>query len=103
MFVASVYFLFWVGEQEMETPFTEIGEYATAGYFLFFLFAVPFVGKVEEKLILYGLDKPKKNVKRKRKKRFRANLPEKFSEFKSSLQNFYKYYARLENPLKTFK
>jgi quinol-cytochrome oxidoreductase complex cytochrome b subunit len=55
MFIASVYFLFWVGEQEIDTPFTEIGRYATVGYFFFYLFAVPFAGRIEEELMLYGL------------------------------------------------
>ena len=59
MFIASVYLLLWVGEQDIVTPFTAIGQYATVGYFLFFLFAVPFVGRVEEKLIIYGLTETK--------------------------------------------
>jgi ubiquinol-cytochrome c reductase cytochrome b subunit len=41
----------WIGQKPVESPFIEIGMFATAFYFLFFLFLVPLIGLLERYLL----------------------------------------------------
>ena len=41
----------WVGQKPVESPYIEIGMYATIYYFLFFLVALPIIGRIERKLL----------------------------------------------------
>jgi quinol-cytochrome oxidoreductase complex cytochrome b subunit len=38
----------WIGQQPVETPYIEVGIYATLYYFIFFLFLVPCIGVLED-------------------------------------------------------
>jgi ubiquinol-cytochrome c reductase cytochrome b subunit len=40
----------WIGSQHPETPYVEIGQVATAFYFVWFLIIVPFIGLFENTL-----------------------------------------------------
>jgi len=50
-FVVDFIILMWIGSQHPETPFVEIGQIATAFYFLWFLVIVPFIGIAENTLM----------------------------------------------------
>ena len=41
----------WIGSQHPEYPYTVVGQYSTAIYFLFFLFIVPVTGVCENTLM----------------------------------------------------
>ena len=47
----------WVGQKPVETPYIEIGQFATFYYYLFFLVLLPVIGKLESYLINYHNDK----------------------------------------------
>src|SRR5580704_1346491 len=46
-FVVDFIILMWIGSQHPETPYLEIGQFATAFYFAWFLFIVPIIGLIE--------------------------------------------------------
>jgi quinol-cytochrome oxidoreductase complex cytochrome b subunit len=46
-FVVDFLILFWIGSQHPESPFVEVGQAATAFYFLWFLAIVPLCGIME--------------------------------------------------------
>ena len=46
-FVVDFIILFWIGSQHPESPFIEVGQAATAFYFLWFLAIVPLCGIME--------------------------------------------------------
>ena len=47
-FLVSDFFLLgWIGQKPVESPFIEIGMFATLFYFLFFLFLIPAIGLLE--------------------------------------------------------
>jgi len=46
----------WIGQNPVETPFIEIGMFATAFYFLSLLILIPLIGIVEKLLISYKID-----------------------------------------------
>ena len=46
-FVVDFIILFWIGAQHPESPFVEVGQAATAFYFLWFLAIVPACGIME--------------------------------------------------------
>lgn len=50
-FVVNFFILMWIGSQHPETPFVEIGQFATFFYFSFFLFLVPIVGILEKSML----------------------------------------------------
>jgi ubiquinol-cytochrome c reductase cytochrome b subunit len=50
-FVVDFIILMWIGSQHPETPYVEIGQIATAFYFLWFLVIVPFIGITENTLM----------------------------------------------------
>jgi quinol-cytochrome oxidoreductase complex cytochrome b subunit len=49
--VVDFFILGWVGQKVVETPYIEIGQVATLFYFLFFIFLLPFLGIIENKLM----------------------------------------------------
>jgi quinol-cytochrome oxidoreductase complex cytochrome b subunit len=49
--VADFFILGWVGQKVVETPYIEIGQLATLFYFFFFIFLLPFLGLIENKLM----------------------------------------------------
>ena len=46
-FVVDFMILFWIGSQHPDSPFLEIGQFATAFYFAWFLVIVPSIGLLE--------------------------------------------------------
>jgi ubiquinol-cytochrome c reductase cytochrome b subunit len=56
-FVVDFLILTWIGYQHPETPFLEIGQFATAFYFLWFLVIVPFLGLSENSLMDVAIEK----------------------------------------------
>jgi ubiquinol-cytochrome c reductase cytochrome b subunit len=50
LLVVDFFILMWIGSQHPETPYVEIGQIATAFYFLWFLIMVPFIGIFENTL-----------------------------------------------------
>jgi len=49
--VSDFLILGWIGQQPVETPYLEVGQIATAFYFLFFLVLFPLIGIIEKELI----------------------------------------------------
>jgi ubiquinol-cytochrome c reductase cytochrome b subunit len=49
-FFVNFFVLMWIGSQHPETPFVEIGQFATAFYFSWFLIIVPVIGIIENTL-----------------------------------------------------
>ena len=49
-FVVDFIILTWIGSQHPDSPYLEIGQFATGFYFVWFLFIVPVVGVVENTL-----------------------------------------------------
>jgi ubiquinol-cytochrome c reductase cytochrome b subunit len=41
----------WIGQKPVETPYIEVGMVATAFYFIFFIFLIPFLGLLEKHLL----------------------------------------------------
>lgn len=54
MFVVDFIILMWIGSQHPATPYSEIGQIATAYYFAHFLVIVPVIGVVENTLADLG-------------------------------------------------
>jgi len=50
-FIADCLILGWIGGKPVESPYIEIGQVATAYYFIFFLIIIPFLGLLEKSLI----------------------------------------------------
>jgi ubiquinol-cytochrome c reductase cytochrome b subunit len=50
-FVVDFIILMWIGSQHPETPFVEIGQFATVFYFAWFLIITPFIGASENTLL----------------------------------------------------
>ncbi|KAH7917011.1 apocytochrome b [Leucogyrophana mollusca] len=50
-FVVNFIILMWIGSQHPESPYLEIGQVATAFYFIWFLFIVPAIGLAENTLM----------------------------------------------------
>jgi ubiquinol-cytochrome c reductase cytochrome b subunit len=51
--VADCLLLGWIGCQPVEAPYVTIGQIASVFFFFYFLICVPFLGKLEEKLVRY--------------------------------------------------
>jgi ubiquinol-cytochrome c reductase cytochrome b subunit len=51
IFVVNFFILIFIGSQHVESPYVEIGQFATAFYFIWFLFVVPIIGIIENTLI----------------------------------------------------
>jgi ubiquinol-cytochrome c reductase cytochrome b subunit len=50
-FAVNFAILTWIGSQHPESPYLEIGQFATAFYFAYFLIIVPFIGLFENTLM----------------------------------------------------
>jgi ubiquinol-cytochrome c reductase cytochrome b subunit len=48
--LANFFILGWIGQNVVETPYIEVGQFTTAFYFAFFLIFVPALGKLEDLL-----------------------------------------------------
>jgi ubiquinol-cytochrome c reductase cytochrome b subunit len=53
--------LMWIGSQHPTSPFVEVGQVATALYFLWFIFFVPLIGIIENSLFDIGSTSDSKN------------------------------------------
>jgi len=49
--IANFFVLGWIGQNVVETPYIEVGQFTTAFYFAFFLIFVPILGKLEDLLL----------------------------------------------------
>jgi ubiquinol-cytochrome c reductase cytochrome b subunit len=49
-FIVNFIILLWIGSQHPSTPYLEIGQFATAFYFAWFLIIVPIIGIIENSL-----------------------------------------------------
>ncbi len=56
-FIVNFVILMWIGSQHPESPFVEIGQFATAFYFSWFLIIVPIIGMAENTLMDLATDK----------------------------------------------
>lgn len=56
LFVSDFIILTWLGQKPVRDTFIYAGQIATAYYFLFFFFLIPFVGKIEKALVRYKSD-----------------------------------------------
>ena len=54
--VSDFLILGWIGQKPVESPYIEVGMFATAFYFLFFLIIIPFVGYIENSLIYLNIE-----------------------------------------------
>ena len=61
VFVANFFILMWIGSQHPEYPYTVVGQFSTALYFLFFLVIVPVTGICENTLMDLALPVKNKN------------------------------------------
>jgi len=55
-FIADFIILTWVGQKPVKDTFILVGQVATFYYFIFFLFLIPVVGKIESALVRYKPD-----------------------------------------------
>ena len=55
-FVVDFIILMWIGSQHPDSPYLEIGQFATAFYFVWFLLLVPLIGLIENTLFDLYLD-----------------------------------------------
>ncbi len=60
-FIVDFVILTWVGQKPVKNVFVFVGQVATVYYFLFFFFAIPFVGKLETALAHFDPNKIKYN------------------------------------------
>jgi ubiquinol-cytochrome c reductase cytochrome b subunit len=56
-FIVNFAILMWIGSQHPESPFVEVGQFATAFYFSWFLIIVPLIGLSENTLMDLATDK----------------------------------------------
>ena len=56
-FVVDFFILLWIGAMHPETPYLEIGQVATAFYFIWFLAIVTVIGLIENTLIDLAIEK----------------------------------------------
>jgi ubiquinol-cytochrome c reductase cytochrome b subunit len=54
-FVVNFIILMWIGSQHPESPYLEIGQFATVFYFVWFLVIVPIIGLIENTLFDLGI------------------------------------------------
>jgi len=56
-FIVNFVILMWIGSQHPESPFVEVGQFATTFYFSWFLIIVPIIGLAENTLMDLATDK----------------------------------------------
>jgi len=54
--VSDFLLLGWIGQKPVESPYIEIGMFATIFYFMFFLFLMPLLGLLEDYLVEFKLN-----------------------------------------------
>lgn len=64
--VSDFLILGWIGQKPVETPYMEIGQFATVFYFVYILVLIPFIGWLETKLLSFHV-KPNQNAGRPKK------------------------------------
>jgi ubiquinol-cytochrome c reductase cytochrome b subunit len=52
LLVADFLLLGWIGQKPVESPYIEIGLFATLFYFFFFIVLIPAIGLIENNLII---------------------------------------------------
>jgi ubiquinol-cytochrome c reductase cytochrome b subunit len=52
LLVADFLLLGWIGQKPVESPYIEIGLFATLFYFFFFIVIIPAIGLIENNLII---------------------------------------------------
>ena len=62
-FVVNFFILMWIGACHPESPYLEIGQFATAFYFAWFLIIVPAIGVLENTAFDIANSKNSKNLK----------------------------------------
>lgn len=55
-FAANFLMLMWLGSQHVESPYIEIGQFATAYYFIWFIVLLPLIGLIENTLMDISID-----------------------------------------------
>ena len=56
-FLVSIFILLgWIGQKPVESPYIELGMFATFYYFFYLCFLVPFISFVESNLVLNTID-----------------------------------------------
>ena len=55
MFISNFIILSWLGQQNVSNYVEVAGQICTMYYFLFFVIAIPLVGRFEEALLMYEL------------------------------------------------
>jgi ubiquinol-cytochrome c reductase cytochrome b subunit len=55
--VADFIILGWIGQKPVESPYIEVGVFATIFYFVFLLILIPVIGIVEEFLLKESINK----------------------------------------------
>lgn len=50
-FIVDFLLLMWIGSQHPDSPYIEIGQFATVFYFSYFLIIVPFISIIENTLL----------------------------------------------------
>ena len=56
-FVVDFFILMWIGSQHPNSPYLEIGQFATAFYFIWFLIIVPAIGIIENSFFDLALER----------------------------------------------
>lgn len=51
IFFFNCFLLGWIGQEIVETPFIEIGQFSSILYFLYFIFFIPFFSFIEKKIV----------------------------------------------------
>jgi len=54
--VSDFLLLGWIGQKPVESPFIEVGMFATAFYFIFLMFLLPLIGIIEFKFVKANVD-----------------------------------------------
>jgi len=54
--VSDFLLLGWIGQKPVESPFIEVGMFATAFYFIFLMFLLPLIGFIEFKFVKANVD-----------------------------------------------
>ena len=59
-FIVNFFILMWIGACHPESPYLEVGQFATAFYFLWFIIIVPMIGIIENTTFDIAINKNNK-------------------------------------------
>ena len=59
-FIVNFFILMWIGACHPESPYLEVGQFATAFYFLWFIIVVPMIGIIENTTFDIAINKNNK-------------------------------------------